>query len=418
MPKSNSLRAFNHRNYRVLYPALALSNIGTWAQRIAQDWLVLQLTHSPLDLGLVTGLQFAPTLIFSVYGGVLADRFDKRKLLALTNAGAGLVSLILGVLVMTGSVTIGLVYLLALALGLFNAIDGPIRASFTSELVGKSDIANAISLNSANFNAGRLIGPAVSGLMIAAFGTGPSFVLNATTYVVMLVALASLHKDKLHIAEKQATKAKFSDALRYVRGRLDIQMVMLTVFVTSTFGMNYQIFNALMATMEFHKGPAEFGGLGTFLAVGSLSGALLSSRFEHTRVPRRIMLGATAFGLLLAGLALMPSYLAYSLALPFGGSVALLTLISANSYVQTTTDSHIRGRVMGIYLTIFMGGNPLFSPLLGWLAGQFGIRVTIIFCGSLVAVLALSFYFIYSAKRKKLIDQTGDAPTVALDIIE
>lgn len=418
MSNSKSLRAFNHRNYRVLYPALALSNIGTWAQRIAQDWLVLQLTNSALDLGLVTGLQFAPTLIFSVYGGVLADRFDKRKLLAITNAGAGIVSLILGFLVISNTVTIAHVYVLAAALGLFNAIDGPIRASFTSELVGKGDIANAISLNSANFNAGRLIGPAVSGLLIAAFGTGPSFFINALTYVAMLIALGSLRKDELHLSDKQLTKAKFVDAFHYLGGRLDIQIVMLTVFATATFGMNYQIFNALMATQEFHKGPAEFGGLGTFLAVGSLSGALLSSRLEKHRVPRRIMLGAMIFGICLIGLALMPDYWAYSFALPFGGAIALVTLISANSYVQTTTDSHIRGRVMGIYLTIFMGGTPLFSPLIGWLAGQFGIRATIVGCGSIVAIMASVLLLVYSSQRRKRIDATGDSPTVAIDIVE
>ena len=417
MAKSNSLRAFNHRNYRVLYPALALSNMGTWAQRIAQDWLVLQLTGSSLDLGLVTGLQFAPTLIFSIYGGMLADRFDKRTLLAITNAGAGLVSLTLGLLVITNSVTIGHVYVLALILGLFNALDGPIRASFTSELVGKSDIANAISLNSANFNMGRLIGPAISGLLIAAFGTGPSFLVNALTYVAMLWALALLRKNELHFAERQQTKAKFSDAFKYVRGRLDLQIVMATVFITATFGMNYQIFNALMAKQVFNMGPAEFGGLGTFLAVGSLSGALLSSRFEGSRVPRRIMLGAFAFGVALILLAIMPNYISYSVALPFGGAIALLTLISANSYVQTTTESHLRGRVMGIYLTIFMGGTPLFSPVLGYIAGVIGIRSTIIFCGATVAVLALVFFVIYSARRKRLIEDSGETPTIAIDVI-
>lgn len=417
MPISNSLRAFNHRNYRILYPALALSNIGTWAQRVAQDWLVLQLTHSSVALGLVTGLQFAPTLIFSIYGGVLADRLDKRVLLAITNAGAGLVSLLLGILVMTNTVQISHVYVLALALGLFNAMDGPIRASFTSELVGKSDIANAISLNSANFNIGRLVGPAVSGLLIYAFGTGPSFVMNAFTYVLMLGALAALRKDELHLSDRQPTKAKFTEAFAYLKNRLDIQIVMLTVFATATFGMNYQIFNALMATMEFHKGPAEFGGLGTFLAVGSLSGALLSSRFERHRVPRRIMLGAGLFGLLLVALAFMPSYLSYSLALPFGGSVALLTLISANSYVQTTTDSYIRGRVMGIYLTVFMGGTPLFSPVIGWLAAAIGIRATIAGCGLLVLLAALALLLAYNSRRKRQIEDTGDGPTMAIDII-
>jgi len=417
VPKSRSLRAFNHRNYRILYPALALSNIGTWAQRIAQDWLVLQLTHSSLALGVVTGLQFAPTLILSFYGGVLADRGDKRVLLAITNAGAGLVSLLLGILVVSNTVQVSHVYVLALLLGLFNALDGPIRTSFTSELVGKGDIANAISLNSANFNVGRLVGPAVSGYLIYLFGTGPSFLLNVFTYMSMLAALAMLRRDELHLSERQTTKAKFSDALRYLGERPDIQIVMMTVFAVATFGMNYQIFNALMATLEFHKGPAEFGGLGTFLAVGSLSGALLSSRFEKSRVPRRIMFGAICFGLLLVGLALMPTYLAYSFALPFGGAMALLTLISANSYVQTTTESHIRGRVMGIYLTVFMGGTPLFSPVIGWLADVIGIRATIIGCGLLVAATSVVLLAFYRSRRKRQIEDTGDGPTMAIDII-
>ena len=384
----------------MLYPASTLSNIGNWAQRIAQDWLVLQLTGSALDLGLVTGLQFAPTLLFSIYGGMLADRFDKRKLLAITNAGAGLVSLLLGFLVITKTVQISHVFVLAAALGLFNAIDAPIRTSFTSELVGKADIPNAISLNSANFNVGRLIGPAVSGLLIAAFGTGPSFIMNAFTYVAMLISLGALKKEELHLSEKQLTKAKFMDAFHYLRDRPDIQAVMLTVFAAATFGMNYQIFNALMATQEFHKGPAEFGGLGTFLAIGSLTGAIASSRFERHRVPRRIMVGAIGFGLALIALALMPTYLSYSFALPFGGAIALLTLVSANSYVQTSTESHIRGRVMGIYLTVFMGGTPLFSPVIGWLADVYGIRTTIVACGCLLAISALTILLVYTARRK------------------
>lgn len=401
MSKSNNWRAFSHRNYRLLYPALTLSNIGNWAQRIAQDWLVLELTGSALDLGLVTGLQFAPTLLFSIYGGMLADRFDKRKLLAITNIGSGLVSLLLGILVITKTVNISHVFVLAFVLGLFSAIDAPIRTSFTSELVGKPDIPNAISWNSANFNVGRLIGPAVSGLLIAAFGTGPSFIMNAFTYVAMLIALASLRKSDLHLSEKQLTKAKFMDAFNYLRDRPDIQGVMLTVFAVATFGMNYQIFNALMATQEFHKGPAEFGGLGTFLAIGSLTGALLTSRLERHRVPRRIMAGAIGFGVLLVALALMPTYLAYSFALPFGGAMALVTLVSANSYVQTTTESHIRGRVMGIYLTIFMGGTPLFSPVIGWLAGAYGIRNTIIGCGILVAVSAFAILVGYTIRQRR-----------------
>jgi MFS family permease len=233
----------------------------------------------------------------------------------------------------------------------------------------------------------------------------------------MLVALYALRKSELHMDAKQATKAKFSEAFRYLRNRLDIQIVMLTVFATATFGMNFQMFNALMATREFHKGPAEFGSLGTFLAVGSLTGALLSSRIEAGRVPRRIMLGALSFGLLLAGLAFMPSYLAYSLALPFGGLVALLTLISANTYVQTTTDSKMRGRIMGIYLTVFLGGTPFVSPIIGWLAELIGIRATIVACGSVLALSALVLLLIYNTRRKRLIADTCDGPTMAIDII-
>jgi MFS family permease len=182
MSKGDSWRALKHYNYRLLYPASLLSNIGTWAQRIAQDWLVMELTdNNPVILGLVTALQFLPSLLLSLWGGLLADRFDKRKLLFLTNLGGGLGSALMGILVITGLVQIWHVYLLAFVVGVFSAVDAPIRISFNSELVGKDDLPNAVSLNSANFNLGRLIGPAASGLLIAAFGTGPSFLINSLT---------------------------------------------------------------------------------------------------------------------------------------------------------------------------------------------------------------------------------------------
>jgi len=406
---SKAWRAFKHRNYRLLYPASAMSNIGTWAQRVAQDWLVLELTGSAQILGIVTGLQFAPTLFLSLWAGSLADKFDKRKLLYITNLGAGLVSAWLGLLIVSGAVEIWHVYVAALALGIFSALDAPVRTSFTSELVGKSDLANAVSLNSANFNIGRLVGPAMSGFLILLFGTGPSFLINSFSYLVMIVTLTMINSDELHAQKGAELGTKIRDALVYIRSRLDLTLVMLTVFFSATFGLNYQIFNALMATQEFNKGPAEFGGLGTFLAVGSLSGALIAARLESWRVPRRIMAGATIFGLTLVALSFAPNYIVYSFMLPFGGAIALMSLVSANSYVQTSVDPNIRGRVMGVYLLIFMGGTPIGSPMIGFLAGEIGIRATITVCGALTAIAAATLFWIYTVKRSSIAAQKSSS---------
>lgn len=387
---SNSLRSFKHRNFRILYPANALSNIGTWTQRVAQDWLVLELTdNDPTTLGVVTALQFLPAMLLSLYGGLLADRFNKRKLLLLTNLGAGFASVILGLLVITGSVVLWHVFALALLLGIFTAIDSPIRVSFTSELVGKDDLANAVSLNSANFNAGRLIGPALSGFLIYQFGTGPSFLLNTATYVVMVVTLLVIRDKDLHISSKPNRESKLKEAFEYVLRRPDLLLVMLTVFFTTTFGLNFQIFIALMSTNEFGMGSREFGVLGSVLAVGSLTGALIAARLEKHRNTRNVMLGASLFGALLMASAYLPTFWTYGLFLPILGATVLLTLISANTYVQSNTDNAIRGRVMGIYLLIFMGGTPIGSPLIGIAASAIGIRATILICGLIVLAAAL-----------------------------
>lgn len=389
-----ALRALKHRNFRLLFPANVLSNIGTWAQRVAQDWLVLELTHSANLLGLVTALQFLPSLLLSLYGGVLADRFDKRNLLIFTNVGAGLGSAVMGILVITGAVQIWEVCVLAFAVGVFSALDAPVRTSFNSELVGDSDIASAVSLNSATFNAGRLVGPALSGLLIVAFGTGPSFLVNSLSYVFVVVALLMIRPHELHIKVKPDSGAKLRDALTYVRRHRQIFLVMTAVFFATTFGLNFQIFAALMATKEFGKGPAEFGLLGSVLAIGSFTGVLISARLERFRVPKLVMLGTAAFGFLLMIIAWMPSYATFALSLPPVGAVALMTLISANSYVQTTCEPELRGRVMGIYLLIFMGGTPIGSPMIGMLAESIGIRPTVTICGVIVAAAGVILFVI------------------------
>ena len=394
MKSDGALRAFQHRNYKILFPAFFLSNVGTWAQRIAQDWLVLELTGSAQILGLITALQFLPSLLLSLYGGLLADRFDKRMLLVITNVGAGLGSVTLGILVLTGVVEVWHVAVLAFTVGVFSALDAPVRTSFNSELVGQKDIPSAISLNSANFNAGRLIGPAASGFLIVLFGTGVSFIVNSFTYVAVVIALLLMQKERLFISAKPERSAKMKQAFNYVLENRDMKLVMIAVFFATTFGLNFQIFMAVMATSEFGKGPAEFGVLGSILAIGSFTGVLISARLEHLRVPKFVMLGGMLFGILLSASAWMPDYGSFAAILPFVGAVALLTLISANSYVQTNCEPALRGRVMGIYLLIFMGGTPIGSPFIGWFAEMFGIRLAIFVCGLIVLVASAIIYFL------------------------
>lgn len=388
MNENGNWRSFRHRNFRILFAANAISNIGSWAQRIAQDWLVLELTNNNGSyLGLVTALQFAPVLFFSLHGGALADRFDKRRVLVFTNVGGGLFAGILGILVMTHQVKLWHVFVLAFLLGVASAIDNPVRASFISEVVGHSDVGNAVSLNSANFNVGRLIGPALSGASIAVFGTGPSFLLNSSSYLIVISGLLYLRKSEFFFMPRSTSMGSVREGIRYVRARPDLYAIMIVVFFMATFGLNFQIFNALAATKIFHRGAASFGLLGTIIAIGSLSGALLSARLERFRKTMFVVYGSVCFGVALIILAFMPTFTLYAIWLPVCGFATLSTMIAANSLMQVNTDPVLRGRVMGIYLFVFMGGAPLGSPLVGFMAERVGVRPTIA-SGGLITVLA------------------------------
>ena len=388
-------RSFRHRNYRLLFPANTISNIGSWAQRVAQDWLVLELTNSGTYLGIVTAIQFTPVLFFSLHGGAFADRFNKRTLLVATNALGAFAALALGTLVITNNVKLWHVFALAAVLGISTAIDAPVRQAFSAEIVGHNDLPNAVSLNSANFNAGRLIGPAVSGVLIAAFGTGPSFIINGVSYLFAIVALLSLNEKEFFHQDKPKTMTNVREGLRYALKRPDIYVVMLMVFFLGTFGLNFQIFNALMATKEFHKGPASYGLLGTFVAIGSFSGAIASARLERFRQTRYVILSGGVFSSAVIILSMMPNYLAYAMWLPVCGVSALTTMIMANSIVQVNSDPAIRGRIMGIYLLIFMGGTPVGSPLIGVMAEVVGIRQTVAACGVIALLATLVIWFKY-----------------------
>ncbi|CAB5111124.1 MAG: MFS transporter [Actinobacteria bacterium] len=398
-PKGENWRSFRHRNFRILFPANTVSNIGSWAQRIAQDWLVLELTNNNgTYLGLVTAVQFAPVLLFSLHGGALADRLDKRKVLIATNIVGGAASIGLGLLVMTDVVQLWHVFFLAGVLGISTAIDAPVRQAFTSEIVGMDDLPNAVSLNSANFNGGRLVGPAISGLLIAAFGTGPSFLVNGASYFFVIFALLKLNPNEFFHQNQTKSLGNIREGIAYAKARPDIYVVMIMVFALATFGLNFQIFNALMATQEFGLGPASFGLMGTFIAIGSLSGAIGSTRLERFRTTRFVIVGGMLFSISIMVLSILPTYAAYIAWLPICGLTALTTLISANSIVQTSTDQVIRGRVMGLYLLIFMGGTPFGSPLIGLATDYIGIRATIALCGAISLSASLFVWIKYRNK--------------------
>jgi len=385
-----TLRSFKHRNFKILFSANFLSNIGTWAQGVAQAWLILELTDSGTYLGIVTSLQFAPILFFSISGGKIADKFNKRKVLMLTNLTAGISALSVATLVLTENIKIWHVMFFAFMLGMGNAIDAPVRQSFNVEVVGKQDLPNAVGLNSTNFNVGRLIGPGLSGLLIAAYGTGVSFLFNGISYLFVILALISIRENELYIEPKKSSSTKIREAMEYVAARPDILAVMITVFFATSFGLNFNIFNTMMATQVFDKGAAEYGALGSILAVGSLTGAIISARLEKKRGPRFVMIGSMIFSAILIISAFAPTYLVYSILLPMIGCVALLTFIAANTMVQLRTDSQIRGRVMGIYLTVFLGGTPIVSPFIGIMTQEVGTRPTVAICGliSLLAAIA------------------------------
>jgi MFS family permease len=278
----------------------------------------------------------------------------------------------------------------AFMLGMGNAIDAPVRQSFNVEVVGKQDLPNAVGLNSTNFNVGRLIGPGLSGLLIAAYGTGVSFLFNGISYLFVILALISIRENELFIEPKKSSSTKIREAMEYVAARPDILAVMITVFFATSFGLNFNIFNTMMATQVFDKGAAEYGALGSILAVGSLTGAIISARLEKKRGPRFVMIGSMIFSAILIISAVAPTYLVYSILLPMIGCVALLTFIAANTMVQLRTDSQIRGRVMGIYLTVFLGGTPIVSPFIGIMTQEVGTRPTVAICGliSLLAAIA------------------------------
>ena len=386
------------RNYRIYFTGALLSNVGTWMQRVAQDWLVLELSGgSGLAVGITTALQFLPMLLVTPYGGLLADRFDKRTILRITQTWMALSAGVLGLLAIFDVAQTWHVFLLALLFGVGTAFDNPARQAFVSEVVPRETLPNAIGLNSASFNAARIVGPAVAGVVIAVFGTGWAIFANSISYLSFIIAIGMIDAAELQPTERpKRAKRQIREGLSYIRSRPDIVLVLCTVFFIGTFGMNFQMTSALMAQQTFHKGAGEYGILGTFVAIGSLAGSLIGAR--RTTAPRgRFIVGlALAFCVITMVVGMMPTYWSYAALLPVMGLCSLLTMNAANMSVQMGVDPQLRGRVMAIYMMLLMGGTPIGAPLLGWVGEVFGARWTLIgggalgFIGVALSVLVLA----------------------------
>lgn len=399
-------RSLRVRNYRLFASGQIISLTGTWMQRVAQDWLVLELSHnSGTALGLVTALQFLPTLLLGLFGGMLADRYDKRKLLMFAQVAMGAQALALGLLDVTGAVSLWHVFLLAAMLGTTSALETPVRQSFVVEMVGRDDLTNAVSLNSATFNSARIVGPAIAGLMINWIGTGPVFLVNAGSVLAVITGLFLMSPAELYRAPAVGrAKGQLREGLRYVRSRSDLVVPMVLVFIVGTFGLNFQITLALMAKEVFHRGAGSYGLLSTSLAVGSLTGALISTRRKSRPRLRVLLAGACAFGLLETLTGLMPTYLSLAIALVPTGAVALTFTIAANSTVQMGVEPTMRGRVMALYLLCFLGGTPVGAPLIGALAQQFGARASLIVGGLVSAAAAAAVGVVLMRHRGMQVD--------------
>jgi MFS family permease len=404
-PRGGMFSALVEPNYRKYLAGSFVSNIGTWMQRIAQDWLVLELSGgSGLAVGITTGLQFLPMLLLSPYGGLIADRFNKQHILKVTQSWLAVCAAALGVLAVTGLATTEHVYAIAFAFGLGTAFDNPARQSFVSEVAGPDHLPNAIGLNSATFHAGRIVGPAVAGLMIGAVGSGWAILVNAVSYAAFIGALLMMDSRLLRTTPRSPrAKRQIREGLAYLRSKPSMVLVMCVVFFVGTFGMNFQMTSVLMAQQEFHRNAQAYGILVTLMAAGSLAGALTAARRRSRPSPRLVVGTAVIFGFVEAVSGLMPSYAAYAAVLPILGLVTLLTLTAANASIQLSVDPLRRGRVMALYIMVLMGGTAIGSPILGWVAENMGPRWALIGggAGTVLGVLASVAMLRIRSRRKR-----------------
>jgi len=386
---SAMFRSFSVFNFRVWFIGALVSNVGTWMQATALSWVVLtELTANDASaMGVTMALQFAPPLLLVSVTGWVADRFERRRLLMVTQVLLLTLGAVIGMLLLVGIMTLPLMYVFALTLGVIAAFDNPARQAFVSDLVSSENASNAVALNAASLNGARMIGPAAAGLVIVAVGTGWVFLINALTFLAMIFALGLIRPNELIPCATVHGATRLADGFRYVAGRPDLIVAFTMVFLLGAFGMSFPIFASTMA-LEFGREADGFGLLSSILAIGSLTGALMAARRERARI-HMVIMGTGLFAVAATVSAFMPTYWLYAATLMVTGFALVTTLTTVNGYVQTTTDPTLRGRVLALYMAILMGGTPVGAPIVGWVAAEFGPRVAIL-VGAAAAFVAFT----------------------------
>ena len=403
-------------NYRVYFMGAMTSNIGTWIGRIAQDWLVLTVLtdHNATALGFVTALQFAPAVLLAPVAGALTDRYSKRKVQFLAQGALAVTSAILATLVLTGAVQLWHVFLTATLQGFATALNNPSRQAMVSEMVPPELVTNAVSLNSTSFNAARIVGPGIAGLLVGIIGIGPTILFDTFSFVAVMFSLYVMRPGELMPAPRSRGKGKVREGMAYVRHRPDIMLILVMIFMLGTFGMNFQLTTALMATAVFHENATGFGLLGSIMAIGSLGGALMSARRSRPRL-RVLMTSLAGFTVASAAAALAPSFLLFAVLLIPTGFAAITFLNTANSTVQLSVSPVMRGRVMALYMAVFLGGTPVGAPLIGWVGDTFGARWTILI-GSVATLVTLGAAMAYLLRSKDLYLRIERTPRPHLEV--
>jgi MFS family permease len=395
-----TFRSLHFRNYRLFFWGQLVSVSGTWMQQLAQDWLVLRLTNRPLPVGITTALQFAPVMVLGIWGGLVADRIDKRRLLLVTQAVMGALALALGVLTATGAVRLWMVYLLALLLGCATSFDMPARQAFVTEMVGPEHLPNAVGLNSAVFNSGRIIGPAAAGVLIGVVGIAPAFLVNAVSYLAVIVGLSLMRPGELfRKAPVERTRGQVRDGLRYVWATPTLRSTLLLMSVVATFGLNFRVALPLLARFTFDGGASLYGLLASMVACGSVVGALTTA--SRRRPTRRMLLWAVlAFGVTSLLAAVAPTSLLEAIVLVPLGFSSIAWMATANSTVQLGSATEMRGRVMAMYGLLFLGSAPIGAMLVGWLAEQYGARSSL-WMGGIVSLAAVAVAAIADLRARR-----------------
>lgn len=384
-----TLAALEVRNYRLYLSSQIVATTGLWMQRIAQDWLVLELTGSVTAVGVAVALQFLPVLLFGLFGGVIADRYPKRRILMITQAVAATMALTLGLLALTHTVQAWHVFVVAAMLGFVTVVDNPTRQVFVSELVGSRHIRNAVSLNSSVFQFGALLGPALSGLLIHAVGQGWSFMINFAACSLVVAIVAIIRVPVLPGAQAVRAKGQLREGLAYIAATSEVAWTIVLVGAMGVLGLNMPVILAAFADAEFGTGVGGYSMFNSLTAIGALTGAILSARRTETLRLRALVSTLSGLGVILALAAIAPTIWLFGALLVGSGLLTLLFLTGANSLVQTRSDPGVRGRVMSVYLLVLLGGQAIGGPAVGWLIDHFGARPSMFLCGGLVTMMAL-----------------------------